>query len=290
MRRLDVAGILAVLAVPPCALLAQEPAPRRRPRAEVHESLGSGVNPLGLQSGLDVTWHWPLSRSRRPLLADAHLAVGVTDRLSPAYNRVGAFFELAPLSVFDVRVGVEPVLYFGTFSALLGFPGYDAPFGDAALDARRAHGDAVSGLAGRAYVAPTAKVKVGRLLARAHADFEWWRAKRPGAAFFYEPARDTLLDARGDSLVWAETMVLYVLGDRPGHRMLVGPVHTVTRAWRAPGNEKQDLGLLAIVGLGTKRLGANEPTLFARVFYYLRDPHRGGQVGAQAAIGFGLGH
>jgi hypothetical protein len=289
MPRLDVAGILAVLAIAPCPLIAQEAAASPRPRAEVHESLGSGVNPLGLQNGLDVAWRWPLSRSRRPLLADAHASVGLADRLSPAYNRLGAFVEIAPLSVLDVRLGVEPVLYFGTFSAMLGFPGYDAPFGDAALDVLRAHGRAVSGLGGRAYVAPTVKGRVGRLVARAHAELEWWRAEQPGAAFFYEPARDTLLDARGDRMVWTETLVAYVLDDRPGHKTLIGPVHTLTRVWRAPGNQKQDLGLLAVVGVGAKRLGASEPTLFAKVFCYLQDPHRRGQVGAQLAIGFGVG-
>ena len=290
MRRSRVPGILAMLAMVPSALLAQEAAGSGARRAEVHESLGTAINPLGLQNALDVTWRWPLSRSRRPLLADAHVSAGLADRLSPAYDRLGAFLEVAPLSVLDVRLGLEPVFYFGTFSSMLGFPGYDAPFDDAARDVLRAHGGPVPGFAGRAYVAPTAQVRVGRLIARAHADFEWWRAKRPGAAFFYEPTRDTLLDARGDSMVSAETVVGYVLRDRPGHKVLVGPVHTLTRVWAAPRNEKQDLGLLAMVGLGVKRLGAAEPTLFAKVFYVLEDRYRRGQVGAQLALGFDLGH
>ena len=47
--------------------------------------------------------------------------------------------------------------------------------------------------------------------------------------------------------------------------------------------------LLALVGLGGRRLGAKEPTLLARIFYYLRDPYRRRQVSAQLALGFDLG-
>jgi hypothetical protein len=147
----------------------------------------------------------------------------------------------------------------------------------------------MAGLAGRAYVAPTAKVKVGRLIARTHAEFEWWRAREPGAPFFYEPTRDTLLDARGDAMMTAETLVVYELSRRPGRKVLAGPVHTLTRVYAAAPNQKQDLGLLAIVGLGPRRLGLAEPTLFAKVFYYLEDPYRRHQVGAQLALAFGVG-
>jgi hypothetical protein len=290
MRTSMVAGFLAITALTPAYAPAQEARLAAPALAPVHDSLGVGVNPLGLQNALDVDWSWRLSGSRRPLLQDAHVRVGLGDRLSPAYNRLGAFAEIAPLSVLDLQAGVEPVLYFGTFNALFGFRGYDAPFGSDALEARRAHGDASAGLAARAYVGPTLKARLRHVVARAHADFEWWRSQRPGGmAFFYEPTRDTLLDARGDRMVCAEALALYEISDRHGWRLLAGPMYTLTRVWRAPENQKQDLGLLAMIGLGAKRLGAHDPTLLTRVFYYLQDPHRRGQVGAQVAVGFGLG-
>lgn len=287
MTRSAVVGILGVLAC--TATLAAGEAATSGARREIRESLGTSVNPLGLQNGVDVLWRWPLSKSMRPIRSDAHLTLGLAGRLSPAYQRAGAFVEIAPLSVFDVRVGIEPVFYFGTFNSMLGFAGYDARFDDEARRALRDQGRAMSGLAGRAYVAPTAKVKAGRVLARVHADFEWWKAQRPGAPFFYEPTRDTLLDARGDAMMTTETLVAYELSRRPGHKVLAGPVHTLTRVFRAAANQKQDLGLLAIVGLGTRHLGLAEPTLFAKVSYYLQDPYRRHQAGAQLALGFGVG-
>jgi hypothetical protein len=289
MPRSLVAAVVAGLALLPLALDAQEAASEPRPRREVRQSLGTAVNPLGLQSGVDVSWRWPLSRSSRPLLSEAHVTIGLADRLSPAYDRLGAFVEVAPLSVLDVRVGLEPVYYFGTFNSMIGFPGYDARFDDRARQGLRAEGRARAGLAGRAYVAPTVKVKIGRVIARAHADLEWWRARPPGAPFFYEPTRDTLLDARGDAMMTAETLVVYELSRRAGRKLLAGPVHTLTRVYAAPRNQKQELGVVLLAGLGRKWLGAAEPTLFAKVFYYLEDPYRRHQVGAQLALGFGVG-
>ncbi len=289
MPKSRVAGILAVLVAGASVLLADENVPPSGPRREIRASIGTAVNPLGLQNGADVLWRWPLSKSSRSLHSDAHLAIGLSSRLSPAYERLGAFIEIAPLSVFDVRLGLEPVFYFGTFNSMLGFPGYDARFDDDARRALRAQRRAMPGLAGRAYVAPTAKVKLGRLIARAHAELEWWRARQPGAPFFYEPTRDTLLDARGDAMMTAETLVVYELSRRREHRVLAGPVHTLTRVYDAPANQKQDLGLLAIVGLGGRRLGVSEPTVFAKVFHYLQDPYRRHQVGGQLALGFGVG-
>jgi hypothetical protein len=289
MAESAVAGILAVLVLAASGLAAEETAPPAGPRREIRGSIGTAVNPLGLQNGADVLWRWSLSKSSHPLRSDAHLTLGLASRLSPAYERLGAFIEIAPLSVLDVRVGLEPVFYFGTFNSMLGFSGYEARFDDAARDALRAQGRATAGLAGRAYLAPTAKIKVGRLIARTHAELEWWKARQPGAPFFYEPTRDTLLDARGDAMMTAETLVVYELSRRPGRKVLAGPVHTLTRVYHAAPNQKQDLGLMAIVGLGRSGLGMTEPTLFAKVFWYLEDPYRRHQVGAQLALGFGLG-
>ena len=128
------------------------------------------------------------------------------------------------------------------------------------------------------------------MIARAHAELEWWRTKAPGAPFFYEPTRDTLLDARGDSMIVAEEMVVYEVRQSAGAKVLLGPMHTLTRVWAAPQNQKQDVGLLALVGLGARRLGMAEPTIFARVFYYLQSPNRRHQVSAQVALGFTVGH
>lgn len=253
---------------------------------EVRNSLGGSFNPLGLQDVLDVSWRRSLSSSRNSLLSEAHVSFGFSQRLTPAYDRPGVWLEVAPLSVLDIRAGVEPVVYFGTFKSLLYFPEYSARFDD---DARKARADEAGfGLAGRAYVAPTVKAKVGSVIVRAHAEFDWWRARDKGR-FFYEPSRDTLLRSSGDALVAGEAVLLYEWKRAGGRKLLLGPVYDLTWVYDARENRKQDVGLVAVWQPGSKGLGLREPMLFAKVFYYLEDPWKKHELGAQIAVGFAMG-
>lgn len=255
-------------------------------QAESRETVAGAVNPLGLQNTFERTWKRSLSTSPDPLLADAHVSFGIADRLTPAYNRLGVWVEIAPLSIVELRAGIEPVAYFGIFKSLLAFDSYDARFDDDARTSRG--GEAASALAGRAYVAPTIKLKVGRVVARTRAEFEWWKARFDGP-YFYEPTRDTLLRARGDAMLTSETLVLYELRSGPGRRILAGAVHDLTRVYEARRNQKQDVGVVGIFGLGRQLLGAHEPMLFVKAFRYVEDPYRTGQFGGQLALGFDVG-
>jgi hypothetical protein len=253
---------------------------------EVRNSIGASFNPLGLQDVLDVSWKRSLSASQNPLLSEAHVSFGLSQRLTPAYDRLGLWLEVAPLSVLDIRAGVEPVVYFGTFKSLLYFPEYSARFDD---DARKARGDeAAAGLAGRAYLSPTFKLRVGSVLLRARADFEWWRARDKGR-FFYEPSRDTLLRATGDAMVTGEAVLLREWKQGNGRKLLLGPVYDLTWVYDAPENRRQDVGLVGIWQLGAKGLGLRQPVLMAKVFYYLEDPSKRHEMGAQLAFGFAMG-
>ena len=255
-------------------------------RATSRESLGASLNPLGLQNVLAREWQRPLTSSRRPLLSDAHWSFGVESRVTPAYARVGAWAELAPLSILKLRAGIEPAGYFGTFKSLLAFDGYDSRFDD---DARRERGgEARAAFAGRAYLAPTLQLKAGHLAFRARAELEWWKAQIAGP-YFYEPARDTLLKAHGDAMMTGESILVYELASSPGRKTLVGVVHDLTLVYAARQNRKQDVGVLAILGLGKRLFGMRELTLQAKVVRYVEDPNRENQIGAQLGIGFELG-
>jgi hypothetical protein len=268
-------------------LFAEETAPASsRWEAETKETLGAGVNPLGLQNAVERTWRRLLTSSANPLLSDAHLAFGLSQTLTPAYGRFGAWAEVAPLTILEVRAGIEPVGYFGTFSSLLPFDSYDARFDDATRKARSK--EAAPALAERAYAAPTLKLKFGPVIARAHGELSWWRAGIHGP-FFYEPSLDTILKAAGDSLMATDAELLYEVSARDGHRVLVGPVHELTRVFKAPENRREDVGALGVVGLGSRFLGAGTPTLLAKVVYFLDDPHRRHALGAQAALSLTLG-
>jgi hypothetical protein len=281
MLRPPAVALMALVLVP--AAQAETP-PAPGAARKLQAGLGTSVNPLGLQSTFELSWRRPLSESSHPLLADAHVSYGFGSRLTPAYGRAGAWVELAPLSIFEVRAGVEPVGYFGTFHSLLPFGSYDDPFDE---DARKARGAGEPGVAARAYVAPALKARAGRLLFRSRAEVEWWKADAPGP-FFYEPLRDTLLRADGDVLIASETVLLWAVREDGPRKLLLGPVHDLTVVPDAPQNRRQDVGLMGIWGLGSRRLGLKEPVVFAKVVRYVEEPNREGQFGAQLAVGFGF--
>lgn len=291
MRKRTMPGLVAVLSwvFPAFAgeLSAEEAAgPRPSLTRQVRNSLGGSFNPLGLQDVLEVSWRRSLSGSANPLISEAHVSFGLSQRLTPAYDRPGVWLEAAPLSILDIRAGVEPVVYFGTFKSLLYFSEYSARFDD---DARKARADeAVLGLAGRAYVAPTLKARFGSVLVRAHTEFDWWRARDKGR-FFYEPSRDTLLRASGDAMMTGEAVLLYEWNRRGGRKVLLGPVYDLSWVYDARENRKQDIGLVGVWQSGGKRLGLREPVLFAKVFYYLEDPWKKHEMGAHLAVGFAIG-
>jgi hypothetical protein len=267
-------------------LIAAVPAGAEPPRRQMIEVVGASVNILGVQNTLDISWRWRLSQSTNPLLSDAHLAVGVTNDLSPAFMRVGGFVAWAPLSVLAVRAGVEPVYYFGIVGSLIGFPTQDAVFDE---DARRAlRPDAVSELGVRFHVAPTLQFRLGRVVAAGTVEFERWEVDGPDA-FFYEPRRDTLLASGGDSLWRTSSLVLLESGSA-ARKLQVGLHHELQRVRDAPANDMQRLGPLVIWPLGDRLWGLAEPTLLANAYFYLEDPYKRHEVGATVGIRFVLGN
>lgn len=252
-----------------------------RPRRELREQIGASVNNLGLQNSLDVSWRWPLSSSSNPLLSDAHLTLGLSHALSPSYTRVGAWAEFSPLSVLDLRVGIEPAVYFGTFHSLLSFNSYSDNFSN---DARDKLGGAF-GTAGRVYASPTLKMKAGPIVAAASADFEWWKSDAAGP-LFYEPARDTLLKTKGDRLLNTSSVLLYQRGLGPDGTLSAGLIHQLTYVQDAPANKIQRLGVLVVREFGAKRFGLPHPSLVGMLAQYLDDPSKKHQITAALALAF----
>ena len=263
------------------------PAGAEGPRRELANTFGTAFNPIGLQDQLGLSWRWPLSASRNPLLSDAHLSVGVANNFSPSYDRLELWVEVSPLSVLDLKGGVEPVYYFGTFGHLASFPSYDADFGK---DAREAVKDqAVSRTGIRYYLAPTIKMKVGRIIGRSEAAFEWWRVDGPGA-FFYEPMRDTLLDSDGDAMMTLSSQLLHEFPRTAGGRhVLAGVFHDMNHVYDAPSNRRQRLGPIVLWTLADRRFGLRKPTVIGSVFSYVQDPSKDGEIGGFLAVRFVMG-
>jgi hypothetical protein len=252
---------------------------------ELQETFGGSVNTPGVQNNLELTWTWKLSSSTNPLLSDAHVSVGLVDSLSPAYNRVGAWVEVSPLSILDLRAGVEPAVYFGTFSSLTDYASYDGVFDIDTRKARDRAGEKAFGTGGRVYLGPTLKLKLGRMIAVAGAEFEWWRASNEGP-YFYEPTRDLLLESKGDSMVMGSNLLLFEFPRPSSGKILVGPIHGYRHVYGAPQNRIQTLGLLGVYELAAQRFGVRKPTVILNVSRYLEDRWKQDELTATLAVRF----
>ena len=277
-RSLFLAPFSLVALVTP--LLAEENAPG--PTRELRQTVAASVNNLGLYNGFELSLRWPLSASKSALKKDAHFSVGLSQTATPAYARLGLWLELSPLSVLDVRAGVEPAFYFGTFSSLASFASYGDSFDD---DARR--GRAAAGFAGRIYISPTVKMRLGRFVAASSADFERWKSNARGP-LFYEPARDTLLRTSGDSMLTASSVLLREAAFTTGGKLSYGFIHQLTYVDNAPRNRVQRLGLISVREWEGKRFGLKRPKIVGHVSYYLNDRSKKGQLGAAVAVSFNL--
>jgi hypothetical protein len=265
---------------------AQEPTPPSAWKRRVENTFAFVLNPLGIQDAFDVSWTKSTSSSDSLLHKDAHIGVGVSSKLTPAFERLGAWFEYAPLSILDLRVGVEPVYYFGTYKVFLPFAGPRARFDDDVIEARVK--EAASGFAGRVYVSPTVKARVGSVVGRVKTEISWWKAQKKGEPYYYEPAWDTLIKASGSTVLTLEALALREFKLAGEKTLLVGPVYDFTRVNNAAANRKQDLGILAVWSKTGSFHALKDPTVAAKVFYFLQDPWRRHELAAQFAFVFGL--
>ena len=248
---------------------------------EVRGQIGASINNAGLQNTIEFAWIKPTSGSDHPLLSGAHVAAGITNVLTPTQVKFGGWVEYSPLSILDVRAGIDPSGYFGTFDSLMGFGSYDEPFDP---DSRKTRGGAGAGAAGRVYLSPTLKFKAGRILGSTGATVEWWRSSA-GQPYFYEPTRDTVLRSNGDRLLTTTSVLMYqwVSGSAP---LAIGAIHTLARVDDARGNRIQKLGAIAVKEFGASRFRLPHPSLTMVIARYLDDPFKKDEWSAAMAIGF----
>jgi hypothetical protein len=255
------------------------------PTRHVQETLGGSLNVIGIQNNFEVYWRWGLSRSENPLLKDAHFSFGFNDSFSPAYNRIAAWVELSPLSILDLRAGIEPALYFGTYNALQDFSSYDDLFDE---DTRRdTNSRAKAGFGGRVYLAPTFKIRFGRVVFASSAEFEWWKAGNDGP-YFYENTRDLLMKSDGDGVMQTSTVLLYEIPRGEG-KLLVGPIHNITDVHDSPQNKIERLGVLGVYEIAPRRWGVGQPTVIFHLARYLEDRYKKDELTAVLAVRFQLG-
>jgi hypothetical protein len=265
---------------------AQDGGPPRAWKRRFESTFAFVLNPLGIQGAFDVSWTKSTKGSDALLFKDAHIAAGLSSKLTPAFERVGAWFEYAPLSVLDLRAGVEPVYYFGTYKVFLPFARASARFDDDVIEARVK--EAASGFAGRVYFAPTVKARAGSVVARVRAELSWWRAQGKGEPYFYEPAWDTLIKATGSTVLTVEALALREFKRGGEKTLLLGPVYDLTSVSNASVNRKQDIAVLAVWSKAGRFHALKDPAIAAKFIYFLQDPWRRHEPAAQLAFVFGL--
>ena len=209
--------------------------------------------------------------------------MGGTAAFTPAHVRAGIWAEAAPLSIFVLRVGAEPAYYFGTFDSLTSFGSRLDAFD---TDSRHDLAGGEPGSAARLYVTPTLRVRAGRFIGLASADLEWWSSNAPGP-FFYEPTRDTLLDASGDRLTTLSGAALY---EHPlvAGRLTTGVTYSRMRGGDGSLNEVQRLGGVAVRQFSGRILAINRPSVTISASRYLDDPSKEGSWTASMTVGFSL--
>lgn len=280
------AGLAAAATAQTEAPADAEPVPSRGWQRRIDNTFVFVLNPLGIMDSFDITWTRPINRSDDLLHKDAHVAAGVANRITPAFVRVGPWFEYSPLSIIDLRVGVEPGYYFGTFKAFLPFESASSNFDDDVIQARQ--GEAKSGFAGKVYFSPTLKARTGAAVARIRAEVAYHKAQKAGEPFYYDPFIDTLVKASGSTVLTLEALVLREFDLGGGRKLLLGPVYDLTTVREAPGNRKQDIGLIAAWSNSRNFHALKDPTFAAKIVYFLQDPVRRHEPAAFITFAFGL--
>jgi hypothetical protein len=260
------------------------PAPPPLPTELVYTSFTVlRVNPLGLQSQLDLDWRIPLyNPGDNPVLANNFVSLGLSPIVSPALARLGVTAKLQPLAILKLEARWEYLSWFGNFDLLQSYPDASADFSDAGL---RASGDRAYATDGwQLTLDAEVRGKLGPLIARNR--FRAARIEadlRPGDTVFYEQYFDLLMPGRG-WLYLNDADLLFELGEG----LLFGARWAFMAADLPDG---QDLGratthrvgpVLAWTFFDAPGSAFNRPTLLAMVNWHLVHPWRTGQDVAQA--------
>jgi hypothetical protein len=102
------------------AAVSVPPLPPRN-RLVLNNLLVIRFNPVGLEDQMRFGYQRRLRDRQSLLLRDNFLFVGIAPRLNPAFIKIGPSVEIQPVSIFNLRVGVEYLRFFSTFGFLQSF-------------------------------------------------------------------------------------------------------------------------------------------------------------------------
>ncbi len=315
-----VCGLLAAGLLLASSALAQSPPPAKplpplapANRLVLNNLVVLRLNPVGLEDQIRFGIQHRLSEEGdRPLWRDAFLFAGIAPRINPAFIKIGPSVEIQPLSIFNLRVGLEYMQLFGTFGFLQSYASPTDEYDDKRLAAcstksaldkcmyQQEDGTVVTGstdvrnspAAGlHLSIEPQLQLKLGPVAIRDKLAIEYWAmGTRPGARAFYDVTLDTLVPRRG-WVIANDLDVLFVTR----FRLAAGLRYSVVQALYAdsdfrPGEDRsladntvQRIGpMLSYTFFDRGFTAFNKPALLLVVSWYVDHRYRTGQ--APAAI------
>ncbi|HNN91129.1 MAG TPA: hypothetical protein PKI03_02625 [Pseudomonadota bacterium] len=303
------------LGLSPSAQAQPSPSPKPLPplapvnRLVLNNLLVLRLNPVGLEDQIRFGLQHRLSEeSDGPLWRDTFLFAGIAPRINPAFIKIGPSVEIQPISIFNLRVGLEYMQLFGTFGFLQSYSSPTDEYDDkrlAACSTRSAldkcmyqteDGSTVTGsddvrntpAAGlHLMIEPQLQVKLGPVLLRDKLAIEYWAmGTRPGSRVFYDVTLDTLVPRRG-WVIANDLDVLFITR----FRLAAGLRYSVVQALYAdsdfrPGEDRsladntvQRLGpTLSYTFFDRGYTSFNKPTLLLVMSWFLDHRYRQGQA------------
>jgi hypothetical protein len=300
---------------PPDPAIKPPPIPPLPPRNRLvlNNLLVIRFNPVGLEDQMRFGYQRRLLDRKSLLFRDNFLFLGIAPRLNPAFIKIGPSIELQPLSIFNLRVGVEYLRFFSTFGFLQSFGSaldeyddrriaicsskdpavlakcsYKDPQGTQVMGAAEPRNFAASGV--HLMIEPTLQGRVGPLALRNKLAIEYWSMQtQPGDRVFYDVTLDTLVPRNG-WVIANDLDVMYVTS----FRLSVGLRYTIVKALYRdvdfrPGEDRSlEDNMLQRIGpmfsytffdRGFTRF--NKPTLLIITNFYVDHRYRTGQAASQ---------
>ena len=201
--------LLSLVALSPVAMAADEPG------IYVRQAVGTGGWPTGLMSETRVQYRAPLKRVDDSLmLNDTYVGAGAMVRVTPAFSEFGPRVSFAPVDIFDVDLQASRLQYYSGRYGLMPFDAISGKTG-AERGERADNGDGVSSGGWSFTVSPTAKIKVGPVIAFSSWNIAHVMLDTPEgvtAAYTYEPLRDMVV-SWNDTTFDHEAGALYAVVD-----------------------------------------------------------------------------
>ena len=146
------------------------------------QGIQASCNPLGVQLVTKTYYRFPLVRADGILWESTKIDLGVQNSLSPAYDMLGVYIDIAPIAIFDLALSAQAVGYYNGFGfGFYDLSGYSSGFDSASLEAlpsRNAMGYVFS-------AAPTLKLAFGPIVMANTSSLIYFYAD-DGNGFFYE--------------------------------------------------------------------------------------------------------